>query len=579
LHYFFFTSASGRRILNRESDAYVRWSTDDQSAGNSLDRQTANIKVYCESNGLELAETLIDDGYSAFKGDHIVKGALGRFLTAADKGKYKGWTLVVEQLDRLSRQGISEASDLLKRILKDEITVHITGTNRVIRSLDDVVTALLNVLDFYGAQEYSKRLKERVGKAWSSKKHDGANGIAITGQMPAWLEARTGEPIRVNEQKAEIVRQIFEMTAGGMGKRLIARRLNEQRIPTFGRGRPSKSEHWVHSYIHKLQMNRAVLGEYQPRKGGKPDGDVRIDFFPAIVTPELWQRAHTAINSRRTDMGAGAVTGKYAGRTGKISNLFTGLVWDVTNLDAKKPMHYSDKHNGMRPRLTTEKTTDGGQPNRIYYDDFENSFLSFFDMLDWTEVLDVAESDDLKRTEEEIASLGLDIARGELQVQKLTDLLLDTPSKALKERLLKTEAQIEVSKANCAAAKKRLADQKQKHHDLLDESVVFSKLAKARDVKTRARLRQEIRKKVSKIEIYFGSETSALGHRKFVAFVTFANNVKRQIVFGENEIHLIKSTELRQHLKDIGLVASDGRSVIPLDQLLKMFPDLAPEKK
>src|SRR4029077_14816801 len=153
--------------------AYLRFSADDQAQGNSIARQTANTEGYCQRNGLERVETLVDDGYSAFKGHHISKGALGRFLTLADKGKCKGYALVVEQMDRLSRQGIIETSDLLRRILKGGLEVHVTQTNRVIRSLDDVTTAILNVMESYAAQEYSRKLRERVGCAWAAKKRNG----------------------------------------------------------------------------------------------------------------------------------------------------------------------------------------------------------------------------------------------------------------------------------------------------------------------------------------------------------------------------------------------------------------------
>ena len=103
---------------NRQAIAYVRWSSDDQAAGNSLERQTANITAYCERNGLELTQTLIDDGLSAYKGEHLQKGKLGRFMTAVDKGRYRDHALVVEALDRLSRAGISESTALVARLLK-----------------------------------------------------------------------------------------------------------------------------------------------------------------------------------------------------------------------------------------------------------------------------------------------------------------------------------------------------------------------------------------------------------------------------------------------------------------------------
>src|SRR5215469_12581763 len=82
------------------------------------DEHEHNIKAYAERKGWELAETLIDEGLSAFKGEHLSRGKLGTFLRAADKGRYRGHALVIEQLDRLSRLGITETSDLLRRIVK-----------------------------------------------------------------------------------------------------------------------------------------------------------------------------------------------------------------------------------------------------------------------------------------------------------------------------------------------------------------------------------------------------------------------------------------------------------------------------
>jgi hypothetical protein len=66
----------------------------------------------------------------------------------------------------------------------------------------------------------------------------------------------------VSKAKGEVVVRIFEMAAAGTGKRLIARRLNDEKIPTFG-----KSSTWGHSYIQKIPLDRAVLGQYQPHKG------------------------------------------------------------------------------------------------------------------------------------------------------------------------------------------------------------------------------------------------------------------------------------------------------------------------
>ena len=139
----------------------------------------------------------------------------------------------------------------------------------------------MQTVESFAAREYSRKISERVGSAWRAKKRNTPDGTAVTSLMPAWLEGRAGEPIRVNEERAAIVREIFQLAASGLGKRMIARVLNERGIPPF------RGKSWGHSYIGKLLHSRAPLGEWQPRKNdGNPDGDPRLNHFPQIVDAE-----------------------------------------------------------------------------------------------------------------------------------------------------------------------------------------------------------------------------------------------------------------------------------------------------
>ena len=404
----------------------------------------------------------------------------------------------------------------------------------MIRNPDDITTALMNVLESWSAEEYSRKLRERVSSAWASKQRNAVNGVSLTNKLPAWLEGKTGEKITVNEAKAAVVRRIFELTAGGLGKRAIATQLNQDGVPTFGGGK-WKVELWLHGYIQKLLANRAVLGEYQPKKGTKADGEPRVDFYPAIVTPELWQRAHEAIATRRATTASGAVTGLYGGRPNKIANAFTGLVWDITEPTNRLPMHYKTRGKGTVPRLETFRN-DGKRAHSVFYADFEEMFLKFLDQLDWSEILEVAENEDLKRAEDALANLDFNITHDKQQADKLLTLLLNFDSPTARERLSATEAQIKTNIANREAAEKRLADLRQRNRELLDKSVVYSKLAEARDLSTRAKLREEIRRKVAKIELTFHdseiSEVTGLRYPKSAdALITFVNGAHRAMVF------------------------------------------------
>jgi DNA invertase Pin-like site-specific DNA recombinase len=96
----------------KKAIAYIRFSSDEQADGNSIERQEGNIKRYAERSDLKLVETLIDDGLSASKGHHIARGKFGSVFLA-NLAKYKSHALIVEELDRLDRRGIEETRTLL----------------------------------------------------------------------------------------------------------------------------------------------------------------------------------------------------------------------------------------------------------------------------------------------------------------------------------------------------------------------------------------------------------------------------------------------------------------------------------
>jgi hypothetical protein len=83
---------------------------------------------------------------------------------------------------------------------------------------------------------------------------------------------------------------------------------------------------------------------------------------------------------------------------------------------------------------------------------------TWFDALDWTTIIDISDATDIKKAEEEIATFDLSILRTEGRIQTTLDLLVDTPSPALKTRLLKLEETLAADKAARESAAKRLSD-------------------------------------------------------------------------------------------------------------------------
>jgi hypothetical protein len=166
------------------------------------------------------------------------------------------------------------------------------------------------------AHEESATKSKRVRAAWDRKRRDAAVR-KLTRTSPAWLRLSTDRSrFEVVEDRAEIIRLIFQETAAGVGKGSIASRLNAAGVPAF-RGKNG----WHASYIQKVLSSDAALGSYQPHtmEGGRrtPIGPPVPGYFPAVVEESLALKARAAIIARRK--GA-------AGRKGSdFRNVLTGI--------------------------------------------------------------------------------------------------------------------------------------------------------------------------------------------------------------------------------------------------------------
>ncbi len=113
-------------MAERKAYSYLRFSTPEQSVGDSFRRQTALAQEYAIRHGLDLdAElTFRDLGISAYRGKNARKGALGAFLKAVDDEIVpEGSFLLVESLDRVTRQDPWEALPLFQLIIIAGITI------------------------------------------------------------------------------------------------------------------------------------------------------------------------------------------------------------------------------------------------------------------------------------------------------------------------------------------------------------------------------------------------------------------------------------------------------------------------
>jgi DNA invertase Pin-like site-specific DNA recombinase len=321
--------------------SYIRFSSAEQRQGDSLRRQTKAAEDWCARNHVRLDEstTYHDLGKSAFLGDHRKnpdRYALAAFLKMAENGKIpKGSYLIVENLDRLTREHMRAAVTLFLSLLELGINIVTTTPERVFRhDSNDMTDIIIAVVELSRGHSESAIKSERVGAAWAEKKALARQGkpqpakgdrvnnmMLLTHRLPAWIRERNGR-LELIPEKAALVRRIFQLAAHGYGSRLIAQTFSREGVPALG-----PCGHWNASYLRTILADRRVLGVHQPRRkrGRAKDGEPIPHYYPAAVTEAEWLAARAGAAERRTN-GRGRTT---IAQGAAPVNLFAGLLKDA----------------------------------------------------------------------------------------------------------------------------------------------------------------------------------------------------------------------------------------------------------
>ena len=122
----------------------------------------------------------------------------------------------------------------------------------------------------------------------------------------------------------------------------------------------------------------------------------------------------------------------------------------------------------------------------------EAAFLTWLDQLDWSSVIDTADSEEIRRYEQQIAELKASIEADTRKIETIIDALIDLPSPALKARLRAIETAVASHMSELSVTETKLTEAKTTHRDLLNANVVYRTLSKAKSLETRTRLRAEI---------------------------------------------------------------------------------------
>jgi DNA invertase Pin-like site-specific DNA recombinase len=229
------------------------------------------------------------------------------------KGKIKpGSTLIIESLDRLSREHVRAALPRFMDILNAGVHIHTLLSNKTYyHDRYDEFDLFQSIMEMSRSHRESKYKAERVASRWEQKQQDAKKGVPLGGTKPAWLDlvyanGTTKKPENdpkakpvgfIENNKVAIVKRIFQLTIDGYGRNVIARMLNAEGVPAF-----KTEKGWGASTINQILTNQAVLGLYQPYTKGEDGKRVKrgepFMFYRPIIDRDTFDRAKAAVSGR-----------------------------------------------------------------------------------------------------------------------------------------------------------------------------------------------------------------------------------------------------------------------------------------
>jgi len=293
--------------LNNEkiTALYCRLSRDDELQGdsNSIIHQKEMLKKYAEDNSFKNTEFFVDDGYS---GTNFNRPDWQKLMEMVNQDKVA--TIIVKDMSRLGRDYLKVG--YYTEILFPENEIRFIAINSGVDSAnqqDSDFTPFLNIINEWYAKDTSKKIRAVI-KAKSDAGKPTAP-IPVYGYIKDpndkyhWL---------IDEEAAEIVKEIFHLAIKGNGPSKIASILTERKVLNAtsykkSKGIPSTHEKdiidpywWDWSVVSDILSRQEYLGHTVNFKTGRKSYKNKKSF---ANPPSKWiiiKNTHEAIIDQET---------------------------------------------------------------------------------------------------------------------------------------------------------------------------------------------------------------------------------------------------------------------------------------
>ena len=236
---------------------YARYSPGSKQTYQSIEGQLKDGYAFAERSGIKIIGEYIDEKLTATNDKRT------EFLRMIEDSKRKQFQyIIVYQLDRFARNRYDSAT-YKARLKKNGVRVLSARENITEDASGILIEGVLESMAEYYSVELGQKIRRGMDLTASKCKYFG-------GAVPIGYKIDNEKNFVLDEEKAPIVKKMFEMYISGHNYAQLANWLNEHGILT------SRGNKWHYTRLHEIFNNRKYLGNYIYKGNEIPNGIPRI---------------------------------------------------------------------------------------------------------------------------------------------------------------------------------------------------------------------------------------------------------------------------------------------------------------
>lgn len=289
----------------KQAALIIRVSTQTQN----FERQIQDLTRLATDQGYTVSSNHIYAEKISGLADKKDRGAIIRLMADIKAGTKIDMCFATE-VSRVARDP-DTATEIIKDLMKLKVPVHIQNMQGIQSMLDGkenrMFFLILGILSHFAKSELeyiSSRMRSGKKQNFKAGRNLGGGKMVYGYMLAEKDDEKKAAKLIINPVEAVIVKDIFKMTAEGVGQKAIANNLNERNIPTR-----SGVNEWQSGTIAQILEKEIYFGNRSYNIYGKDEDGNRViidtetyeGIVPAIITKAEFEAAKKASESRNVN--------------------------------------------------------------------------------------------------------------------------------------------------------------------------------------------------------------------------------------------------------------------------------------